>query len=463
MTTQNAYLVGSTREVFIKTALPIIFLMLVNGSFNLIDAYFLGVFVGAEALAAVTATFPATIFFVALSTLVANGFASIMARALGAKNYLQAREAYAQALSLSLLVSAILIAFFVHFGQILTLAINQGQTDLATLSHDYLLIMACATPISFALAVNGDSLRCEGNIRFMTSVSLATVLLNAILNYVFIVQLNWGVAGSAYGTVCAQIIGLAALAHFRFRQRNDLNLPFLTLSSRFDFWVRFISLGAPSSLRYIGLALSSGAILYNLQALPPEQYGVTVSAYGIINRVMTFVFLPLLGLSLAFQSIVGNTYGAKQLDRANDAIRTALWVSLLYGFIIQGLILCLSASIGSWFVDSRLVIDQVDAILPVWTAALFLMGPLMIVGMLFQSIGDAKRAAIMSIVKTYCFSIPLVFGLSYYLGVDTIWYSAPSAEILALLVALFVLYQRSDINSFKYGLFFKASTNRQPQ
>lgn len=458
MTTQNAYLVGSTRQVFIKTALPIIFMMLVNGSFNLIDAYFLGVFVGADALAAVTATFPATIFFVALSTLVANGFASIMARALGAKHYTHAREAYAQALSLSLLVSGILVAFFLHFGQSLALAINQQQATLARLSHSYLLIMACATPITFALAVNGDSLRCEGNIRFMTTVSLATVCLNAILNYVFIVKLNWGVAGSAYGTVCAQIIGLLAIARFRLHQRNDLNLPFIKLSLRVNFWIRFISLGAPSSLRYIGLALSSGAILYNLQTLPPEQYGITVSAYGIINRVMTFVFLPLLGLSLAFQSIVGNTYGAKQLDRANDAIKTALWVSLFYGFLIQGILLALSASIGSWFVNATEVIALVDQILPIWTAALSLMGPLMIVGMLFQSIGDAKRAAIMSIVKTYCFSIPLVFLLSHYLGVHTLWYSAPSAEILALVVALAVLYQRSRFSDFQYGLLFKTAT-----
>jgi len=455
MTTQNAYLVGSTRQVFIKTALPIIFMMLVNGSFNLIDAYFLGVFVGAEALAAVTATFPATIFFVAISTLVANGFASIMARALGTKDYIQARNAYSQALSLSILVSAVLMGLFLYYGQTLTLAINQGQNELAKLSHEYLLIMACATPISFALAVNGDSLRCEGKIRFMTVVSLATVCLNAILNYVFIVKLTLGVSGSAYGTVFAQIVGLLLVAYFRYRQNNDLNLPFLKLSSRFDLWALFISLGAPSSIRYIGLALASGAILYNLQGLPPEQYGVAVSAYGIINRVMTFVFLPLLGLSLAFQSIVGNTYGAKQFDRANDAIKTALWVSLLYGFVIQGLILYLSASIGSWFVNAPAVINLVDHILPIWTAALSLMGPLMIVSMLFQSIGDAKRAALMSIVKTYCFSIPLIFLLSHYLGVQTIWYSAPSAELLALIVALAVLYQRSDNPSLEYGLFFK--------
>ncbi|MGB0188447.1 MAG: MATE family efflux transporter [Aequoribacter sp.] len=462
MVTHNAYLVGSTRQVFIKTALPIIFMMLVNGSFNLIDAYFLGVFVGAEALAAVTATFPATLFFVALSTLVANGFASIMARALGAKDYIHARETYAQALSLSILVSGVLIGFFLHYGKTLTLAINQGQIELAALSHDYLLIMAYATPISFALAVNGDSLRCEGNIRFMTTLSLVVVCLNAVLNYVFIVKLKWGVSGSAYGTVCAQIIGLLALGYFRLQQRTALNLPFIKFSSRVNLWIRFISLGAPSSLRYIGLALASGAILYNLQSLPPDQYEVTVSAYGIINRVMTFVFLPLLGLSLAFQSIVGNTYGAKQYDRTNDAIKTALWVSLLYGCAVQGLILHLSASIGSWFVNAPEVITRVDHILPIWTAALSLMGPLMVVGMLFQSIGDAKRAAVMSIVKTYCFSIPLIFLLSQYLGVKTIWYSAPIAEVLALMVALIVLYQRSTISSFKYGLFFRTPQSTQP-
>ncbi|MDG0978696.1 MAG: MATE family efflux transporter [Halieaceae bacterium] len=455
MTTQNAYLVGSSRQVFIKTALPIILMMLVNGSFNLIDAYFLGVFVGAQALAAVTATFPATIFFVALSTLVANGFASVMARTLGAKDYIHAREAYAQALSLSLLVSAVLIAFFLRFGQSLTLAISQGQIELATLSHDYLLIMACATPVTFALAVNGDSLRCEGQIRFMTVVSLATVCLNAVLNYVFIVQLKLGVAGSAYGTVCAQLAGLLAVAHFRYGRNDVLQLPFIKLTLHSDLWGRFVSLGAPSSLRYIGLALSSGAILYNLQALPPEQYGITVSAYGIINRVMTFVFLPLLGLSLAFQSIVGNTYGAKQMDRANDAIGTALWISLAYGLLVQGLLLCVSASIGAWFVDAPLVIAEVHSILPIWTAALSLMGPLMIIGMLFQSIGDAKRAALMSVVKTYFFSIPLIFLFSHNLGVHIIWYSAPTAEVLALVVAVLILYQRSQIGQFKYGLLFK--------
>ena len=63
---QNVYLTGSLGAVFIKTATPIIFMMLVNGSFNLVDAYFLGAFVGAEALTAVTSMFPAFMLLVAL-------------------------------------------------------------------------------------------------------------------------------------------------------------------------------------------------------------------------------------------------------------------------------------------------------------------------------------------------------------------------------------------------------------
>ncbi len=64
----NMFLVGSLPSVFIKTAAPIILMMLVNGSFSLVDAYFLGEYVGAHALAAVTSVFPAFMLLVALSS-----------------------------------------------------------------------------------------------------------------------------------------------------------------------------------------------------------------------------------------------------------------------------------------------------------------------------------------------------------------------------------------------------------
>jgi putative MATE family efflux protein len=429
-------------------------MMLVNGSFNLVDAYLLGMFVGSDALAAVTATFPFTIFFVAISTLVANGYASVMARSLGARDFTKARDAYSQAITLSLLVSFSLMALFLGSAQPLTVAVNNGHETLATMSYQYLTIVAMAMPISFMLTVNGDTLRCEGYIRFMSLMSLATVALNALLTYSLIVHFELGVAGSAAGTVSAQALALLGVVIFRRKNKSHLELRVFQFSRQSTYWRDFLSLGAPASLRYVGLALSTAAILYNLQNLPAQEYQLTVSAYGIITRLMTFVFLPLLGLSLAFQSIMGNTFGAGALNRSNDAIKAALVISTLYGLIIQLFVLWQHGNLGAWFVDDIDVIQKVGDILPVWTAALFLMGPLMMVGTVFQSIGDAVRAAIMGIVKTYFFSIPLIFLLPALWNVDYLWFASPGAEILALFVAIIVLLQRSRSGEYSWGLFF---------
>ena len=91
----NVFLQSSLPSVFLKTAAPIILIMLVNGSFTLVDAYFLGVFVGADALTAVTSMFPIFIFLIALSTLVSNGFSSVMARQLGAGDLGNAVDTFA--------------------------------------------------------------------------------------------------------------------------------------------------------------------------------------------------------------------------------------------------------------------------------------------------------------------------------------------------------------------------------
>lgn len=461
MTEENHYLRGSTTQVFFRTSVPIIVMMLVNGSFNLVDAYLLGMFVGSDALAAVTATFPFTIFFVAISTLVANGYASVMARSLGGRDFSKARGAYSQAITLSLLVSLSLMAVFLGSARSLTLAVNNGQEALAAMSYEYLATVAMAMPISFILTVNGDTLRCEGHIRFMSLMSLTTVALNALLTYSLIVHFELGVAGSAAGTVGAQTLALLGVAIFRRKNKGHLQLHVFQFSRRSTYWRDFLSLGAPASLRYVGLALSTAAILYNLQGLPSEEYQLTVSAYGIITRLMTFVFLPLLGLSLAFQSIMGNTFGAGALNRSNDAIKTALVISVLYGSAIQLFILWQHDNLGAWFVNDMQVVQKVGDILPVWTAALFLMGPLMMIGMVFQSIGDAVRAAIMGIVKTYFFSIPLIFLLPAVWNVDYLWFASPGAEVLALFVAIIVLLQRSRSGEYSWGLFFNQTNIAQ--
>lgn len=453
----NAYLSAPLPLVFLKTAAPIILIMLVNGSFSLVDAYFLGVFVGADALTAVTSMFPAFIMIVAMSTLVSNGFASLMARQLGAGDRSESVQTFSQAITLSLVVCLLLIMMFVLGGHALVASVSNGSSLIAQMSYSYISILVFFSPLVFILAINSDSLRCEGNVSFMAFISLLSVVLNGIFNYLLIVNLNWGVQGSAYGTVLAQGSSLLIIFVYRKYSNSDLGLQVLRFSKSRRHWLSFLSLGAPSSLNYIGLALSSGAILYNLQTWDAANYNTTVGAYGIVTRLMTFIYLPLLGLSMAFQAIVGNNFGANALGRVNESIKIALGSSFIYCITFQLIAFVFKEELGALFVSDQRVINEVERILPFITLALFVVGPQMMVGMFFQAIGDAKRAGVLGIMKTYAFSLPLIFILPFFFAEWGIWYAAASTEFLALLLTVLVLSLRSKSHNTWLGLFFKES------
>ncbi|WP_076418985.1 MATE family efflux transporter [Colwellia sp. UCD-KL20] len=449
----NKFLQGHLPVVFFKTAAPIIIIMLVNGSFSLIDAYFLGVFVGPEALTAITSMFPLFMLIVALSTLVASGFSSVMARVLGAAEKQKVEAVFSQGITLSLVVCSVLILLFLLGGSVLVSTVTAGSDVLFQMSYSYVSIIVLFSPLMFILSINGDCLRCEGQIAFISLTSLVSVLLNVVFNYVLIVTFEFGVVGSAYGTVLAQAFSLISIFVYRKYKQNIIALSVVSITLKRNNWVDFLKIGGPSSLYFLGLSLTSAAILYNLQVCSASNYELTVAAYGIITRLMTFVYLPLLGLSMAFQTILGNNVGAKEWSRSNTSIKIALSASLIYCVSFQIIILFFKNDMGMLFVDDEMIGKEVGRILPITTFALFLLGPLMMVNMLFQAIGDAKRASILGLMKTYCFSLPLIFILPLIFSEWGVWYAAPTTEFLALLLTFIVLYSRKSES--RLGLFFK--------
>lgn len=464
----NIYLSGSLSVIFAKTAAPIILIMLVNGLFTLVDAYFLGEFVGADALTAVTMMFPLYMLIVALSTLVSSGFSSVLARQLGARRLVHedANEAettaslthaagvtYSQALVLAALVCAVLVGLFLTVGPNVALMLAKGSHHLADLGLIYIGILVICSPMVFALAISVDTLRCEGKLPFMAAVSLSSALLNIIFNYVLIAIFEWGVAGSAYGTVLAQLVSLSAIILYRRSTRSAFDLARVRVRATTQYWREFLSLGAPQSLGYIGLSLSAAATIYALQIWNTENYNATVAAYGIITRLMTFIFLPLLGLSMAFQTICGNNFGAQLWHRTNGALRLALWMAFVYCAVMQALMLGFRHDLGAVFVSDPDIHAELARILPYMMLLLFLFGPLFMIGTYFQAIGDAPRAAIFTLTRTYGFSLPLIFILPFALAEPGIWISGPMAEMLMLGLTVVVLFKRSRHHRGRFGLF----------
>jgi putative MATE family efflux protein len=449
----NMFLHGPLSALFARTALPIIFVMGMNGLLAVVDALFLGHYVGPDALAAVTMVFPIYMLIVALSTLVSSGMSSLLARHLGAGRVAEARSVFAGAHGLALLIGAALILLFAGFGRQGVELAAGGSVQLTHLGLTYLQITVFFSPLLFVLSVNADALRNEGRVALMASMSILVSLANIGFNYLLIVVLDLGVAGSAYGTALAQALAFAAISIFRFRGATRLRPSALVQHGLGQSWGRILALGAPQSLNFIGLALGSAAIMTALQMVDSPRYPDTVSAYGIITRVMTFAFLPLLGLSHAMQTITGNNFGARQWRRSNASLLVAAITALVYCAILQGLMTVFARGIGRAFVEDPAVVAEVARILPVVVTLFFLAGPLMMIATHFQAIGDAGRAALLGLAKPYLFAIPLTFFLSSTLGEAGIWRAGPVAEAMLLCLTLLVLARNARRPALRLGVF----------
>lgn len=449
----NIFLSGSIPRLFVKTATPIIVVMSMNGLFTIVDAYFLGEYVGADALTAVTLMFPLYMLLIALSTLVSNGFSSVLARALGANKKGEISKVFAQAIQLSLTVCALFIGLFLLGGDRLSLMVANGSELLAGMGYTYISILIFCSPLVFVLSISIDALRSEGLLKAMAVVTLMSTILNVIFDYLFIAEFGWGVAGSAYGTVLAQVCSMSAIIIYRIA--SGRRRPFFVAKSGFSHWGEFLALGAPTSLGYLGISLSAGLTLYSLQLWAGDAYEASAGAYGITTRLMTFAFLPLLGLSMAFQTIVGNNFGAKNLARSNQTLKLAVSLAFIYCVIIELTFISGRYYIGSIFVADGAIVEEVARILPYMVALMFIFGPLMMIGTYFQAIGDAPRAAILGLSRTYLFGLPLIFILPFMIGEVGIWTAGIVAEILVLTLTIIVLLRRKKSTGQRLGLLEK--------
>lgn len=456
LSSNNPYLSGSLAGVYFKTALPIIFIMGMNGAVSVTDALFLGYYVGPEALAAVTLMFPVYMLLVALATLVASGMASQLARHLGAGNMDAAEAVFVGAHGLALLISAMLMTSFGVLGMPAAQLFAAGSAPLAEMGHTYIGIMIWFSPLLFALSINSDAMRSEGHLALMAGVSLMVSLCNIAFNYVLIAKLDFGVAGSAYGTISAQLLAFACVLLYRFRGKTSFRPGAFLVHRLHGFWSPILALGIPQSLNFMGVSLVSAAILASLQLVGSDSYAETVSAYGVITRIVTFVFLPLLGLSQAMQSIVGNNYGASLWHRSNRGLGLGIGVAVVYCLVTEAVLVAFARDIGSYFVGDGGVIAEIARILPVMVSLFVVGGPLMILAMYFQAIGKALQAALLGLTKPYLFAIPLIFLLPKLFGEVGIWWSGPVAELCLLVLAAVTLNITGRRTQLRWGLLRQA-------
>lgn len=432
----NPFLAAPIGWLFLSNALPMAVVMSMGGVLNVVDGIFVGHFIGADALAAVSLAFPVAMVLSALTTLAGGGMSSLMARYLGAGDRLAAGQIFAEAHGLVLALSVCLVVLWTVVGTRLVQSMARDNPEVAGLAQDYMRIIILGAPAQLMLGVHADALRSEGRAGSIAALSVLVNLFNIGANWLGIVVFGLGICGSALGTVAAQALGLALVVCVRARSKTLLPLSALRSQSWFGGWSQILRLGMPLCLSFIGIAVVASIVILSLRFSAGTEFDTLVAAYGVVTRLLGFAFLPQMAIALATQSIAGNNAGAGRGDRARAVLRLAIGAAFLWclGVVLVGFFA--GTALGSWFSNDPAVINSVAEILRPMMLLYASSGPILVLALFFQALGQPGRTAALTLVKPWLLTPPLILTLSFGFGVSGIWLAFPIADAVILMIAV---------------------------
>ncbi|GAC1631627.1 MAG: MATE family efflux transporter [Nevskia sp.] len=294
--------------------------------YSLVDLYWVGT-LGPQAVAAVTVASSVMFVSLALSQMFGVGTGALVAQAIGAKDPATAHEVFNQAMSLSLLVTA-LFAVLAWAGEDAFSRAFSSDAGTAALARDYLGWFVPAMALQCPLAAMGSALRGSGNMKPGTIASVGSVLLNMALAPVLI--FGWlgaprlGVAGAGLATLISVVVALLGLWLYFQRPQSYLKLRISEWRPRPAMWGRLLKIGLPSALEFLLMACYMTFITAMLRP-----YGATEqAAFGIGQRLLQAGMLPVMALSFAAAALVGQNYGAKLGERVRETFAATLKLSI---------------------------------------------------------------------------------------------------------------------------------------
>ncbi len=431
----------NVKKLLFKLAIPATFGMLFNALYNLVDTIFVARGVNELAIGALTFAFPVQMILLAIGLMIGIGSASVYSRAFGRKDYKKMDKAVNTAIGIDIILAlSITIIGYVFLDDLLRFF---GATDVnIDYGRSYLsIILLGLLPMTLSMVLNNLS-RAEGrpNIAMITMIIGAG--LNIILDPIFIFSFGMGVQGAAIATVIAQTIAFLFIFINTYSKKSLLDIH-ITHFFKFDIALvkETLSVGFPTFLRNATAAILVIIINRLINQYVATNPALTISIYGIINRLINFTFMPAFGIIQGLTPIVSYNYGAKNYKRLKEAISFATKLIIVYFFLGFVFIMTLAPQIFAIFSSSNnvnFISDGANAI-RIISIGFLLIGFQVIVSSIMQAFGYPIRALIVTISRQVILFIPCIYILTSIYGSIGIWIAFPVADILAGIIGLIIL------------------------
>ncbi len=436
---RNTAFLGSepVGRLLLKLSLPATVGMIVQASYNLVDAFFIGWGVGPMGLGGTAVAFPLHFFVMGIATMGGVGAASLVSRSLGAGDAERADRALGtlvtMALAAGLSAATLGRAFLPRL-----LALLGASGEILPYARTYIGIILLGVPFHVLGVGLNSTVRAEGNARVAMFTMLISGGANMVLDPLFIFGFGWGIAGAAWATVLSQALVVAWLGNYVFSGRSALKLRAEHLVPRADIVRQIVSVGASEFAR-----LTAGGVSATLVVQSLSRFGspYAVAAYGVISRVLSVFFMPMMGISQGLQPILGYNYGAGNWGRAHRAVRlsvTAATAISMVGFLV--LTLFPGLIFGLFTADPELRSIGARS-LRMMTLGFAFIGFQVIGSTLFQALGKGAPALFLSMSRQVLLFLPLVILLPRLVGLPGVWLAFPAADLLSAFIT-FAFFSR---------------------
>jgi putative MATE family efflux protein len=402
--------------LFRKLAIPAIIGMFMYSIYMFVDLIFVGQWVGTEALAAVSITFPLILVNLVIASFIGMGFSSLISRAIGAKD----KKTLASILPSSTLFLVIFSLIYTVLGFVFSKSLVEfmgGSGEILDMGSSYFSIVILGACFFNFVATTTMLIQAEGRMKAaMILVSIGS-LLNIILDPIFIEVLNWDIEGAAIATVISMVVTTILTLGFYIFGKSKLSFNLKGLKS------------APHLLKVIAPVGASGMALQLLVLIEHVLIYRSVSIYGVDSdlaligaamNMISFAGIPLWGIAQGLQPLIGMNYGAKNYVRVKEGFKKfTIGATVIAGVIWLLFMLFPDRILGLYIADSELA-SSGSGMFRLVMGAFFLRGFISLPVMLFQSIGKGAKAFFMLLSDSVLLFAPVILILPIYLGIHIV-------------------------------------------
>lgn len=429
-------------KLMMKFAVPSIVGMLVGALYNIVDQLFIGHAIGTLGNAATNIAFPFTTSCLALALLFGIGGASAFNLNLGKGEKESAPYYVGNAVTMLILCGIALMTVTLLFLEPL-LTLFGSPAEVMPYAVEYVKVTALGFPFFLLGTGGGHLMRADGSPGMTMLSNIIGALINVVLDALFVLYFQWGMAGAAWATIMGQFAsGMIVLLYLRKFKTAELKKKYFIPSMKYIGAIAAIGMASffnQLAMMLVQIVLNNSLKHYGALSVYGE--AIPIACAGIVMKVNQIFFSIIIGIAQGTQPIESFNYGAKNYKRVKEAYYLASiaggMISVSSFFLFQfapGWLLGLFGEGSPEYFEFGI---KTFRVMLFFTWLNFLQP---ITSTFFTSIGKSIKGVFLSMTRQIIFLLPLILLLPRFWGIEGILLSGPVADLLAAIAAVWMVF-----------------------